>query len=119
MPLRWCIFSLSMVLKLMEKVQAKGHVPSVIAAPAYYLLHIVREGITFLACARSEMSPLLGIEVSLLNFYSMLLLPSCLHSFSRLICLVIKWDGSTVLPYHKAVHSFSLSFILFLLLPVD
>ncbi|CAM6061139.1 unnamed protein product [Sphagnum tenellum] len=41
---------------------AKGHVPSVIAAPAYYLLHIVREGITFLACARSEMSPLLGIE---------------------------------------------------------
>jgi hypothetical protein len=51
-----------MVLKLMEKVQAKGQVPSVIAAPAYYLLHIVREGITFLACARSEMSPLLGIE---------------------------------------------------------
>ncbi len=81
LPLRWCIFSLSMVLKLMEKVQAKGQVPSVIAAPAYYLLHIVREGITFLACARSEMSPLLGIEVSLVNFYSMLLLPSCLHSF--------------------------------------
>ncbi|KAH9315478.1 hypothetical protein KI387_024105, partial [Taxus chinensis] len=37
-------------------------VPSVIASPTHYLLHIVREGITFLACTQSEMPPLLGIE---------------------------------------------------------
>uniref|UniRef100_A0A0D6R4Y2 MHD domain-containing protein n=1 Tax=Araucaria cunninghamii TaxID=56994 RepID=A0A0D6R4Y2_ARACU len=37
-------------------------VPSVIASPTHYLLHIVREGITFLACTQYEMPPLLGIE---------------------------------------------------------
>eukprot|EP00249_Psilotum_nudum_P016930 c26062_g1_i1 orf=128-1378(+) len=37
-------------------------VPSVIASPTNYLMHIVREGITFLACTKSEMPPLLGIE---------------------------------------------------------
>ncbi|XP_024379655.1 AP-3 complex subunit mu isoform X2 [Physcomitrium patens] len=37
-------------------------VPTVVAAPTYYVLHIVREGITFLACAKTEMPPLLGIE---------------------------------------------------------
>ncbi|EFJ14351.1 hypothetical protein SELMODRAFT_181161 [Selaginella moellendorffii] len=36
--------------------------PSVIASPTHYLLHIVREGVTFLACTASEMPPLLGIE---------------------------------------------------------
>lgn len=39
-----------------------AQVPSVIASPTYYLLHIVREGITFLACTKTEMPPLLGIE---------------------------------------------------------
>lgn len=38
--------------------------PTVIAAPTYYVLHIVRDSVTFLACAKSEMPPLLGIEVS-------------------------------------------------------
>lgn len=37
-------------------------VPSVIASPTYYVLHIVREGITFLACTKTEMPPLSGIE---------------------------------------------------------
>lgn len=39
-----------------------NQVPSVIASPTYYLIHIVREGITFLACTKTEMPPLLGIE---------------------------------------------------------
>ncbi|KAJ7525504.1 hypothetical protein O6H91_17G054100 [Diphasiastrum complanatum] len=37
-------------------------VPSVLASPTYYLMNIVRDGITFLACTESEMPPLLGIE---------------------------------------------------------
>ncbi|KAG6541595.1 hypothetical protein Mapa_016988 [Marchantia paleacea] len=37
-------------------------VPAVIASPTYYLISIVREGVTFLACTLSEMQPLLGIE---------------------------------------------------------
>lgn len=38
-----------------------------LAAPTFYVLHIVREGVTFLACTKSEMPPLLGIEVKLLH----------------------------------------------------
>ncbi|KAI5061115.1 hypothetical protein GOP47_0023620 [Adiantum capillus-veneris] len=43
---------------------SSGHpqLPSVMASPTYYVLHIVREGITFLACSKTEMPPLLGIE---------------------------------------------------------
>ncbi|KAL2619943.1 hypothetical protein R1flu_000148 [Riccia fluitans] len=37
-------------------------VPAVIASPTYYLINIVREGVTFLACTQSEMQPLLAIE---------------------------------------------------------
>ncbi|MCO5559663.1 hypothetical protein L7F22_013264 [Adiantum nelumboides] len=40
----------------------RPQLPSVIASPTYYVLHIVREGITFLACSKMEMPPLLGIE---------------------------------------------------------
>ncbi|CAM6088977.1 unnamed protein product [Calypogeia fissa] len=40
--------------------QAK--VPSVIASPTYYLVNIIRDGVTFLACSQSEMQPLLAIE---------------------------------------------------------
>jgi hypothetical protein len=48
-------------------------VPTVIAAPTYYVLHIVRDGVTFLACAKSEMPPLLGIEVSFGSILGMFL----------------------------------------------
>ncbi|XP_071698122.1 AP-3 complex subunit mu [Rutidosis leptorrhynchoides] len=34
----------------------------VIASPTHYIFHIVREGITFLACTQVEMPPLMGIE---------------------------------------------------------
>ena len=47
--------------------------PTVIAAPTYYVLHIVRDGVTFLACAKSEMPPLLGIEVSICSNIGILL----------------------------------------------
>eukprot|EP00252_Welwitschia_mirabilis_P024559 TRINITY_DN732_c0_g1_i2.p1 TRINITY_DN732_c0_g1~~TRINITY_DN732_c0_g1_i2.p1 ORF type:complete len:347 (+),score=60.06 TRINITY_DN732_c0_g1_i2:156-1196(+) len=37
-------------------------VPPVVVSPTHYLIHIVREGIIFLACVQNEMPPLLGIE---------------------------------------------------------
>lgn len=46
--------------------------PTVMAAPTYYVLHIVRDGVTFLACAKSEMPPLLGIEVSFCSILGIL-----------------------------------------------
>lgn len=50
-----------------QEGQSTGQVPNVLAAPTFYVLHIVREGVTFLACTKSEMPPLLGIEVKLLH----------------------------------------------------
>lgn len=50
-----------------QEGQSTGQVPNVLAAPTFYVVHIVREGVTFLACTKSEMPPLLGIEVKLLH----------------------------------------------------
>ncbi|KAL5700346.1 AP-3 complex subunit mu [Ranunculus cassubicifolius] len=45
-----------------EHSLSQGEIPPVIASPTHYLFHIVREGITFLACTQSEMPPLMAIE---------------------------------------------------------
>ncbi|KAM2612837.1 hypothetical protein TB2_032760 [Malus domestica] len=48
-----------------EHTVSQGDSPklqSVIASPTHYLFQVLREGITFLACAQVEMPPLMGIE---------------------------------------------------------
>ncbi|KAH7667225.1 AP-3 complex subunit mu protein [Dioscorea alata] len=76
-----CIFLLSDSGEVMLEKQMSGHrvdrsictwfwdhalsyseVLPVIASPTHYLFHVVREGITFLACTQVEMPPLLAIE---------------------------------------------------------
>ncbi|KAM0947879.1 putative clathrin adaptor, mu subunit, Longin-like domain superfamily [Dioscorea sansibarensis] len=76
-----CIFLLSDSGEVMLEKQMSGHrvdrsictwfwdhalshseVLPVTASPTHYLFHVVREGITFLACTQVEMPPLLAIE---------------------------------------------------------
>ncbi|ERN03284.1 AP-3 complex subunit mu [Amborella trichopoda] len=79
-----CIFLLSDTGEVMLEKQWTGHqvdrsicawfwehalsygepykVPSVVASPTHYLFQVVREGITFLACAQVEMPPLMALE---------------------------------------------------------
>ncbi|XP_039136763.1 AP-3 complex subunit mu isoform X2 [Dioscorea cayenensis subsp. rotundata] len=76
-----CIFLLSDSGEVMLEKQMSGHrvdrsictwfwdhalshseVLPVTASPTHYLFHVVREGITFLACTQVEMAPLLAIE---------------------------------------------------------
>lgn len=40
-------------------------VPPVLVSPLYYITHIFRDGITFLACTQEDTQPLLCLEVRL------------------------------------------------------
>ncbi|GAQ80997.1 Clathrin-associated protein medium chain [Klebsormidium nitens] len=45
-----------------EKFNEQKEVPPLLVSPTYYITHIVRDGITFLACTQEETPPLLCLE---------------------------------------------------------